>query len=49
MNYIAIYGKSISEINLKFLNRLITSLVEELDAKIFIHKGLKNYNIFQKS
>ena len=49
MNYIAIYGKSISEINLKFLNRLITSLVEELDAKIFIHKGLKNYNIFQNT
>ena len=49
MNNIAIYGKSISEINLKFLNRLITSLVEELDAKIFIHKGLKNYNIFQNT
>ena len=49
MNNIAIYGKSISEINLKFLNKLITSLVEELDAKIFIHKGLKNYNIFQNT
>jgi len=49
MNNIAIYGKSIPEINLKFLNRLITSLVEELDAKIFIHKGLKNYNIFQNT
>jgi NAD+ kinase len=49
MNNIAIYGKSISEINLKFLNRLITSLVEELDAKIFIHIGLKNYNIFQNN
>ena len=49
MNNIAIYGKSISEINLKFLNRLITSLVEELDAKIFIHIGLKNYNISQNN
>ena len=43
MKNIAIYGKSISENNLKFLRILIKSLIKELDAEIFIHHFLKDY------
>ena len=43
MRNIAIYGKSISDINLKFLNNLIKSLINELNANIYIYHKLKNH------
>ena len=43
MRNIAIYGKSISDFNLKFLNNLIKSLIIELNANIYIYYKLKNH------
>ena len=43
MRNIAIYGKSISNFNLKFLNNLIKSLIIELNANIYIYHKLKNH------
>ena len=43
MRNIAIYGKSISNFNLKFLNNLIKSLIIELNANIYIYYKLKNH------
>ena len=43
MRNIAIYGKSISDFNLKFLNNLIKSLIIELNANIYIYHKLKNH------
>ena len=44
MKKIAIYGKSISENNLKFLEALIVTLKEELDSQLFIHQSLEEYS-----
>jgi len=49
MKNIAIYGKSISEKNLKFLRILINSLIQELDAEIYIHHHLKDYDSLNKN
>ena len=43
MKNIAIYGKSISENNLKFLENLIEALNKELSPEIFFHDSLKVY------
>ena len=43
MRNIAIYGKSISDFNLKFLNNLIKCLIIELNANIYIYHKLKNH------
>ena len=43
MKNIAIYGKSISENNLKFLENLIDALNKELSPEIFFHDSLKVY------
>ena len=43
MKNIAIYGKSISENNLKFLENLINALNIELSPEIFFHDSLKVY------
>ena len=44
MKNIAIYGKSISENNLKFLEALIVTLKDELNSQLFIHKSLKEHS-----
>ena len=44
MKNIAIYGKSISENNLKFLENLIDALNTELSPEIFFHDSLKVYD-----
>ena len=44
MKNIAIYGKSISENNLKFLEALIVSLKTELNPQLFIHQSLEEYS-----
>ena len=44
MKNIAIYGKSISENNLKFLEALIVSLKRELNSQLFIHQSLEKYS-----
>ncbi len=44
MNNIAIYGKSISENNLKFLEALIVTLKDELNPQLFIHQSLEEYS-----
>lgn len=44
MKNIAIYGKSISENNLKFLEALIVSLKSELNPQLFIHQSLEEYS-----
>jgi len=49
MKNIAIYGKSISENNLKFLRTLIKALVKELDAEIYIHHFLNDYELANNS
>tara|TARA_B100000768_G_scaffold136510_1_gene127465 strand:- start:6678 stop:7559 length:882 start_codon:yes stop_codon:yes gene_type:complete len=41
---IAIYGKSISENNLKFLEALFETLKDELNTKLFIHISLKKHS-----
>ena len=43
MRNIAIYGKSISDFNLKFLNNLIKCLIIELNANIYVYHKLKNH------
>ena len=43
MKNIAIYGKSISENNLKFLEALIVSLKTELNPQLFIHQSLEEH------
>jgi NAD+ kinase len=43
MKNIAIYGKSISENNLKFLENLIEALNKELSPEFFFHDSLKVY------
>ena len=43
MRNIAIYGKSISDFNLKFLNNLIKCLIIELNANIYVYQKLKNH------
>ena len=43
MKNIAIYGKSISENNLKFLENLIDALNKELGPEFFFHDSLKVY------
>lgn len=43
MKNIAIYGKSISENNLKFLENLIDALNKELNPEFFFHDSLKVY------
>ena len=43
MKNIAIYGKSISENNLKFLENLIVTLKEELNPQLFIHQSLDEH------
>ena len=42
MRNIAIYGKSISKFNLKFLRSLIQTLIDELQAEIYIYHKLKD-------
>lgn len=42
MRNIAIYGKSISEFNLKFLRSLIQNLINELQAEIYLYHKLKD-------
>ena len=49
MKNIAIYGKSILEKNLKFLRILIKSLIQDLDAEIYIHHHLKDYDSLNKN
>jgi NAD+ kinase len=49
MKNIAIYGKSISEDNLKFLRILIQSLVQELEAEIYIHSNIKDLDSFYEN
>ena len=49
MKNIAIYGKSISENNLKFLRILIKSLIQELNSVIYIHDQLKDYDSLNKN
>ena len=44
MKNIAIYGKSISENNLKFLEALFETLKDELNTKLFIHISLKKHS-----
>ncbi len=44
MKNIAIYGKSISENNLKFLEALIFTLKDELNPQLFIHQSLDEYS-----
>ena len=44
MKNIAIYGKSISENNLKFLEALIVTLKDELNPQLFIHQSLEEYS-----
>ena len=44
MKNIAIYGKSISENNLKFLEALIVSLKTELNPQLFIHQSLEEHS-----
>ena len=44
MKNIAIYGKSISENNIKFLEALIKTLRDELNIKLFIHISLKEHS-----
>ena len=44
MKNIAIYGKSISENNLQFLETLIITLKNELSPQLFIHKSLKEHS-----
>ena len=44
MKNIAIYGKSISENNLIFLEALIKTLKDELNTKLFIHRSLKKHS-----
>jgi len=41
---IAIYGKSISENNLKFLEALIVTLKDELNPQLFIHQSLEEHS-----
>jgi len=49
MKNIAIYGKSISDDNLKFLRILIQSLVQELEAEIYIHSNIKDLDSFYET
>ena len=44
MKNIAIYGKSISENNLKFLEALIVTLKDELNPQLFIHQSLEDHS-----
>ena len=44
MKNIAIYGKSISENNLKFLEALIVTLKDELNPHLFIHQSLEEHH-----
>jgi len=44
MQNIAIYGKSISENNLQFLETLIITLKNELSPQLFIHKSLEEHS-----
>ena len=44
MKNIAIYGKSISENNLKFLEALIITLKDELNPQLFIHQSLAEHS-----
>ena len=44
MKNIAIYGKSISENNLKFLEALIVTLKDELNPQLFIHQSLEEHS-----
>ena len=46
MKNIAIYGKSISENNLKFLEALIVTLKDELNPQLFIHQSLEEHSSF---
>ncbi len=44
MKKIGIYGKSISDNNLPFLERLVSSLREKVNADLYFHKNLTNHN-----
>ena len=44
MKNIAIYGKSISDNNLKFLEALIVTLKDELNTQLFIHQSLEEHS-----
>ena len=49
MKNIAIYGKSISENNLKFLEALIVTLKDELNPQLFIHQSLEeHYSLIER-
>ena len=44
MKRIGIYGKSISDKNLPFLEKLVSSIREKINAKLYFHQNLKSYN-----
>ena len=44
MNRIGIYGKSISDKNLPFLEKLVSSIRNKVNADLFFHQNLKIYN-----
>ena len=49
MKNIAIYGKSITENNLKFLEALIVTLKDELNPQLFIHQSLEeHYSLIER-
>ena len=44
MKRIGIYGKSISDKNLPFLVKLVSSIRKKINADLYFHQNLKNYN-----
>lgn len=44
MKRIGIYGKSISDKNLPFLEKLVSSIRNKINADLYFHQNLKNYN-----
>ena len=44
MKRIGIYGKSINDKNLPFLEKLVSSIRSKINADLFFHKNLKDFN-----
>ena len=44
MNRIGIYGKSISDKNLPFLEKLVSSIRNKVNADLFFHQNLEIHN-----
>ena len=44
MNRIGIYGKSLSDKNLPFLEKLVSSIRNKVNADLFFHQNLEIYN-----